>query len=148
MYDTIMVAIDASPTAQRALDEAIRLAKTLGSKLVIAHVVDNAHVKWDLGALNTRQITETLIEQGHKLVAEATLKAQQAGIQVAAVTTDDPLAYIEVAAELEKLALQAGGQLLVLGTHGRRGARRALLGSVAESVVRTSSLPVLLVRSA
>lgn len=148
MYDTIMVAIDSSPTAQRALDEAIRLSKTLGSRLVIAHVIDNAHVKWDLGSLSTRQITETLIEQGHKLVTEATGKAQQAGVQVTAVTTDDPLAYIDVAAELEKQAQQAGAQLLVLGTHGRRGARRALLGSVAESVVRTSALPVLLVRSA
>ncbi|MFX3545585.1 universal stress protein [Ralstonia mannitolilytica] len=146
MYETIMVAIDGSPTAQHALDEAIRLAKAVGSKLVIAHVVDNTHVKWDLGALNTRKITETLIEHGHKLVAEAMLKAQQAGVQAAKVTTDDPLTYIDVATELERLALQAGAQAMVLGTHGRRGVRRALLGSVAESVVRLSSLPVLLVR--
>ncbi|ANH71490.1 universal stress family protein [Ralstonia insidiosa] len=146
MYDTIMVAIDGSPTAQHALDEAIRLAKAVGSKLVIAHVVDNTHVKWDLGALNMRKITETLIEHGHKLVAEAMLKAQQAGVQAAKVTTDDPLTYIDVATELERLALQAGAQAMVLGTHGRRGVRRALLGSVAESVVRLSSLPVLLVR--
>lgn len=146
MYDTMMVAIDASPTAQRALDEAIRMARALGAKLVIAHVVDNAHLKWDLGSLNTRQITETQIEHGHKLVAEAVRDAQEAGIQASAVMTDDPLAYVDVATELERLALQAGAQILVLGTHGRRGVRRALLGSVAESVVRLSSLPVLLVR--
>ncbi|MFX7981092.1 universal stress protein, partial [Acinetobacter baumannii] len=47
----------------------------------------------------------------------------------------------------ERLAAEAGAQVLVLGTHGRRGVPRALLGSVAESVVRTSSLPVLLVRN-
>ncbi|CBJ44018.1 universal stress protein [Ralstonia solanacearum] len=146
MYDIIMTAIDGSPTSQRALDEAMRLATALGSRLVIAHVIDNAHVKWDLGSLNTRQITDTLVQQGHTLVAKALHTAQQAGIQASTVTTDDPLAYIDVATELEKLGLQAGAQVMVLGTHGRRGVRRALLGSVAESVVRSSSLPVLLVR--
>nr|WP_311529303.1 universal stress protein [uncultured Ralstonia sp.] len=146
MYNIIMVAIDGSPTSQRALDEAIRLAAALGSKLVIAHVIDNAHVKWDLGSLSTRQITDTLIRQGHTLVAQALHTAQQAGIQASVVTTDDPLAYIDVATELEKLGVQAEAQVMVLGTHGRRGVRRALLGSVAESVARSSSLPVLLVR--
>lgn len=146
MYDIIMVAIDGSPTAQRAWDEAMRLAEALGSKLVIAHVIDNAHVKWDLGSLSTRQITDTLVQQGHELVAKALLAAQEAGVQASALTTDDPLAYIDIASELENLAAQTGAQVMVLGTHGRRGVRRALLGSVAESVVRTSSLPVLLVR--
>ena len=63
------------------------------------------------------------------------------------LTITDPLTYIDVATELERLATEAGAQVLVLGTHGRRGVPRALLGSVAESVVRTSSLPVLLVRN-
>ncbi|MFX6011312.1 universal stress protein, partial [Acinetobacter baumannii] len=60
MYETIMVAIDASPTAEQALDEAIRLAKSLGSKLVIAHVVDNAHVKYDLSSPFVREVTAAL----------------------------------------------------------------------------------------
>ena len=147
MYETIMVAIDASPTAEQALDEAIRLAKSLGSKLVIAHVVDNAHVKYDLSSPFVREVTAALAQRGETLISAAIRQAQQAGIQASVAITRDPLTYIDVATELERLAAEAGAQVLVLGTHGRRGVPRALLGSVAESVVRTSSLPVLLVRN-
>ncbi|OCS47449.1 universal stress protein [Ralstonia pickettii] len=146
MYDTIMVAIDASPTAEHALDEAISLARSLGSKLVIAHVVDNAHIKYDLNSPFVREVSDALARRGDTLVSAAIRKAQLAGVHAAVAITRDPLTYIDIATELERLASEAGAQVLVLGTHGRRGVPRALLGSVAESVVRTSSLPVLLVK--
>ncbi|MCL6470904.1 MAG: universal stress protein, partial [Ralstonia sp.] len=47
MYDRILVAVDGSPTAERALDEAIQLAQKLGSELVIAHVIDNSYLMYD-----------------------------------------------------------------------------------------------------
>jgi nucleotide-binding universal stress UspA family protein len=59
---------------------------------------------------------------------------------------DDPLAAFDIGMAIEDAAHAAGAQLLVLGTHGRRGVRRLLLGSVAEGLVRQSALPVLLVR--
>ncbi|WP_376783923.1 universal stress protein [Ralstonia pseudosolanacearum] len=49
MYDRILVAVDGSPTADRAMSEAIQLASKLGAELVIAHVIDNAYLKYDVG---------------------------------------------------------------------------------------------------
>lgn len=63
MYDRILVAVDGSPTADRAMSEAIQLASKLGAELVIAHVIDNAYLKYDVGYIDIRGLTETLIEQ-------------------------------------------------------------------------------------
>lgn len=147
MYDKILVAVDGSPTADRALEEAIQLAQKLGSELVIAHVIDNAYMKYDVGYIDIRGFTEALIAQGKKIVAEARTKAEKAGVRVHCVVVDDPIGTFDIGFAIEQTAQDVGAQALVLGTHGRRGFRRLFLGSVAESVVRQSSLPVLLVRS-
>ena len=146
MYDRILVAVDGSPTADRALDEAIQLAGKLGSELVIAHVIDNSYLKYDVGYLDVGRVAETLIDSGKQIVAEARAKAEKAGVRVKTVMVDDPIGRFDIGIAIEEAAKEAGAQALVLGTHGRRGVRRLFLGSVAESVVRQSSLPVLLVR--
>lgn len=147
MYDRILVALDGSATADRALDEAIRLARKLDTELVIAHVIDNSYLKYDVGYLDVSGFTEMLIGSGKQIVADAHAKAETAGVRASTVVVDDPLGTFDVGEAIEQAAHDANAQLLVLGTHGRRGFRRFLLGSVAESVVRRSSLPVLLVRA-
>ncbi|ANA35830.1 Putative universal stress protein [Ralstonia mannitolilytica] len=147
MYDKILVAVDGSPTSDRALDEAIRLAQKLGSELVIAHVIDNAYLKYDVGYIDTRGFMEALIAQGKKIVGEGRAKAAKAGVHVQSIVVDDPIGTFDVGFAIEQTAQDTGAQAVVLGTHGRRGFQRLLLGSVAESVVRQSTLPVLLVRA-
>lgn len=147
MYDRILLAVDGSPTADRALDEAIQLAKNLGAELVIAHVIDNAYLKYDVGYIDIRGFTEALITQGKEIVAAARAKAEKAGVRARGVVVDDPIGTFDIGFAIEQTAQDVGAQVLVLGTHGRRGFRRLLLGSVAESVLRQSTLPVLLVRA-
>lgn len=147
MYDRILVAVDGSPTADRALDEAIQLAKKLGSELVIAHVIDNAYLKYDVGYIDIRGFTEALMAQGKQIIAEARTKAEKAGVRARGLVVDDPIGTFDIGFAIEQTAKDVGAQALVLGTHGRRGFRRLFLGSVAESVLRQSTLPVLLVRA-
>ena len=147
MYDRILVAVDGSPAADRALDEAIQLASKVGAELVIAHVIDNVYLKYDVGYIDTRGFTEALIEQGKQIVAGARAKAEKAGVRARDLVLDDPIGTLDIGFAIEQAAHDVGAQAIVLGTHGRRGFRRMLLGSVAESVVRQSRLPVLLVRA-
>lgn len=146
MYDKILVAVDGSETANLALDEAVRLAAKLSAELIIVHVIDNSYLKYDVGYIDVRGFADMLIEQGKAIVSQALAKAEQAGVRASTQVVDDPLAAFDVSLAIEDAAHDAGAQLLVLGTHGRRGVRRLLLGSVAEAVVRQSTLPVLLVR--
>jgi nucleotide-binding universal stress UspA family protein len=147
MYDRILVAVDGSPTADRALDEAIQLAQKLGSELVIAHIIDNSYLMYDVGYVDVGAFTEALVKQGNQIVADARAKAEKAGVHVHSVVVDDPIGTFDIGTAIEQAAHNVGAQALVLGTHGRRGFRRLFLGSVAESVVRMSTLPVLLVRA-
>jgi nucleotide-binding universal stress UspA family protein len=147
MYDRILVAVDGSETADRALDEAIQLALKLDAELVIAHVIDNSYLKYDVGYIDVRGFTDALIDQGKQFVAAGRAKAEKAGVRAKTVVVDDPIGTFDIGYAIEQTAHDTDAKAIVLGTHGRRGFRRMLLGSVAESVVRQSRLPVLLVRS-
>ncbi|CAH0445748.1 universal stress protein [Ralstonia pseudosolanacearum] len=147
MYDRILIAVDGSPTADRALDEAIQLALKLDAELVIAHVIDNSYLKYDVGYIDIGGFTEMLIESGKQIVASAKAKAEKAGVRAKGRVVDDPIGSFDIGFAIEQTAQDVGAQAIVLGTHGRRGFRRLFLGSVAESVVRQSMLPVLLVRA-
>lgn len=147
MYDRILVALDGSATADRALDEAIQLSLKLDAELVIAHVIDNSYLKYDVGYIDVRGFTEMLVQQGKEIVTKARAKAEQAGVRTRTVVVDDPIGTFDIGYAIEQTARDVGAKALVLGTHGRRGFRRMFLGSVAESVARQSTLPVLLVRA-
>ena len=147
MYDRILVALDGSETADRALDQAIELASKLDAELVIVHVIDNSYLKYDVGYIDVRGFTEALIDQGKQIVATGRAKAEKAGVRVKTMVVDDPIGTFDMGYAIEQAAHDVDAKAIVLGTHGRRGFRRMLLGSVAEAVVRQSRLPVLLVRA-
>lgn len=141
MYQRILVGVDGSSTSLRGLDEAIRLAKALGGKLLLVHVV-NGVLSADIAAYG--KVIESLREAGAKVLEEAETRVRQADL-----ASDRKLltAAGETSADMiiaEAKAWPAG--LIVLGTHGRRGLKRLALGSDAELILRLSPVPVLLVR--
>ncbi len=147
MYKRILVAVDGSTTSDLALREATQLAKEQNAVLRLAHVVDDT-----LGytALDTpHQLAEyqaELREAGGQVLARAAAWVREAGLE--AETT---LLMIEgpgrrVYDTIEREAERWPADLIVIGTHGRRGFRHLLLGSVAEGLIRVASKPVLLVR--
>lgn len=144
MYQRILVAVDGSATSLRGLEEAIRLAKALGAKLMLVHVV-NELLSPDLAVSNYyADAIEALRKAGIEVL-------DQAAAQVRRADVDFEQKLLEVlggrpADEIVKEAKAWPADLIALGTHGRRGLKRLALGSDAELVLRMSPVPVLMVR--
>ncbi|MCU4119931.1 universal stress protein [Variovorax sp. N23] len=147
MYSRILVPLDGSKTAQRGLDEAIRLAAALKSKLHLLHVIDDFPMLMEMSVVSNFETTlNELRAYAKKMLADAVTRASEAG-----VPSDISLREVvqeRIAGVIVDEAGKAGCDLIVMGTHGRRGIGRVALGSDAENVLRTSPVPVLLVRSA
>lgn len=147
IYQRILVPVDGSETAQCGLREAIRLAKAGGGQLRLLHVVDDLSFALAMDAYAGQQgdWLNTLREAGARLLKEAKDSAAAAGVKADGVLHETVGTRLADAVAAEAAKWQA--DLIVLGTHGRRGVGRLLLGSGAESVLRSAAIPVLVVRS-
>lgn len=146
MYKRILVAIDNSTTAQKALDEAITLARSLGASLCIVNAADEGPLTqhgMGLGSyIDVDKMKEEMRNTGYALLAQALAKAAGCQAEVKLLeSAQKRLGDMIIAAATEWQA-----DLIVMGTHGRRGFERFLVGSVAEHMVRTSTTSLLLVR--
>lgn len=147
MYQHILVPIDGSATAERGLQEAIRLAADLKARLHLLHVVDGAAYPLFVDLTPASLLQETLDrlhEYGQGLLASARTAAGKQNVEA-----DSTLVEVlqgMVADAIVETARRKACDLIVMGTHGRRGWQRLALGSDAEQVARTSPVPVLLVR--
>jgi nucleotide-binding universal stress UspA family protein len=148
MYQRILVPIDGSPTAERGLAEAIKLGRLTGAQLRLVHVVDE--LSFALSASQGMTLTGDLLgmlrEAGAEILAQGAARVRAAGLQVDTVLKDS------FAGRVSDLVIREAGawpaDLIVLGTHGRRGVGRLFLGSDAETIVRSAPVPVLLLRAA
>lgn len=147
MYQRILVPIDGSTTAEQGLSEALRLAKLTGGQLRLLHVVEEVifATGFEGYAAYAGDLITALVDSGKQLLAQAKARADAAGVKADTVLTEG-LAPSAAERVIEQ-AKSWHADLIVLGTHGRRGARRLLLGSDAEQIVRMSPVPVLLVRA-
>lgn len=144
MYRKILVPIDGSKTALLGLREAIRLAKDQGAALRVVHVVDRTAIIGVAEAgMNPRPVLAKLARNGRAVLAEARRSAKKLGVDAETVL-HEPLAK-RVADTVLRESKKWGADLIVMGTHGRHGLQRLVLGSDAEQVVRLAQVPVLLV---
>lgn len=147
MFNRILVALDGSQTSGLALHEAIKLAKELKSQIRVVHVVDEVTLNWpENSGSDFLAVTESFRKAGQELLDKAKEELQKAGL-----TAEIKLREIEtlghrVAEEIAHEAASWPADLIVIGSHGRRGVSRLLLGSVAEGVSRVSRTPVLIIR--
>ncbi len=142
----ILVPIDGSPTSDKALDEAIRLAVFSGAKVTLIHVLDElSHLTdFETGVDYLQQHVPRLRAAGERLLASAGEKVLARSLQVECVLiAEGPGRICEHVAEHARLS---HADLIVLGSHGRRGIGRVLLGSDAEQIIRYAPVPVLVVR--
>lgn len=148
MCKRIFVAIDGSATSQLALDEAIALSKTPGGSLCIGTALDTSSLAQAfLGVEAFVDIDK--VKQGMRDKADALL--DQAAAKATAAGCDPYRQLIEsedksVADMLADAAHQWDADLIVMGTHGRRGLNRMVMGSVAENLVRIATTSLFLVR--
>jgi nucleotide-binding universal stress UspA family protein len=147
MYKRILAPIDGSATSKRGLDEAIRLAKDQQAQLHIVHVLSDAYV--NVALLSGAYAGDLL----PRLRAEADSVLASAGAAARAAVPETQISLLEyhgsqIAEAIIAEATKWQADLIVMGTHGRRGIARAVMGSDAEYVVRHAPVPLLLVRSA
>jgi nucleotide-binding universal stress UspA family protein len=146
MYKRILVAIDGSANAANALEHAAALASGLSASLRLIHVVDMGLMPYgpEIG-LDIDALLEARYAAAEKVLADARDSVQAPGVAVETKLVDTALPTVHVATTIAEAAASWPADLVVLGTHGRRGVERWLLGSVAEGVARRSTVPVLLV---
>jgi nucleotide-binding universal stress UspA family protein len=147
MYQRILVAIDESTTSKLALKEAALLAKEQNATLRLVHVID------DTFAYTAVQSPREMVDRQAELrrVGEEALSHAAATASTLGVNAETALLTVVEASDrvydtIEQEARRWPADLVVIGTHGRRGFRRLLLGSVAEGLIRVTTKPVLLVR--
>ena len=143
MYKRILVPVDGSATSMRGLDEAIRLAKLTGASLHLVHALDR-FVFVGTGETYTADVFGASQEAGARILEQGKKRAAAGDI---AVTTflSEPLPG-RVCDVVCAQVRESGADLIVIGTHGRRGIGRLLMGSDAEQVLRVAPVPVLLIR--
>jgi nucleotide-binding universal stress UspA family protein len=145
MYQKILVPIDGSEASQRGLQEAIKLAKSTGAKLQLVHVVDE--LLFEPGIISREpydQLIESLRVSGARILEQAQSVTREAGVEFGTELIET------VGGRVPALIIEAvrrvNADVIVMGTHGRRGVKRLLMGSDAEMVLRSSPVPVLFVR--
>jgi nucleotide-binding universal stress UspA family protein len=147
MYKRIMVPVDGSPTSNAGLNEAIRLAKLTQGRVLLMYAIDDLSFSMSLQAsvAYVGDWVNELRQSGQEMLAKYREVAELAGLQAEVILSDD---YAKPVHErIVDEALRWKADLIVIGTHGRRGVQRLVLGSSAEGVVRHSAIPVLLVRA-
>lgn len=145
MYSKILVPIDGSETSTRGLNEAIKIAKSQGSQLLLVHIVNELILDFTYStALYSTNLIESLVKAGKAVLEAGESAAKRAGVEAKTVLLES---IGGVAADLIlEQAKKFHADLIVMGTHGRRGIFRLALGSDAEQVVRAATVPVVLVR--
>ena len=144
MYQSILVPLDGSEPSLSGLRHAIDIARDAKATLHLVHVIDSFPMMFELssqGGLESmnqslRRWAEGMLETGRR-------QATEQGVKAEVILRE--LTQGRVADVIVEVAKEASCDLIVLGTHGRRGLRRMMLGSDAEAVARTSPVPVLLV---
>lgn len=147
MYRRILVPLDGSETASHAFDAALQLAADMAAELQPLYVIDVPTVAFDAPGFDPSIIRDAFVEEGRRIAAAADERLKQHGVTGAARVVEASSPGEDVAHRILLVAADWHADLIVMGTHGRRGVRRLVLGSVAERVLRAATLPVLMVSS-
>jgi len=141
MFKHILVPVDGSEPSNNALATAISLAKESGARIRLVHVVDqSAYLIGDAG-VSAGQFFSALRDSGTQILEEGMAAAGAAGVAADNVLVDG--LGVRLGDAVADAAVQWGADLIVVGTHGRRGPSRLLLGSGAEQIIRLAPIHVL-----
>ncbi|TFZ06156.1 universal stress protein [Ramlibacter henchirensis] len=146
MFKHILIPVDGSEPSNHALRTAISLAREVGARIRLVHVVDNTAflTGYDPSGGSSGQMFTALRESALQILQEGVAAAQAAGLQADHVLVDR--IGSRLGDSVAEAAAGFGADLIVVGTHGRSGPSRLLLGSGAEQVIRLAPVPVLVTR--
>ncbi len=137
MFGKILIAVDESSCSERAGRIGLAFAKKLNAEVLVTHVLKVPPAYWGLAAPS-----ETLKRRAEEILAPWEALGRQMQLEL----RTEPMHDDDIAEGIVYLANRSGCDLIVMGTHGREGLGRMLLGSVAERVSRLAKMPVMLVR--
>ena|SRR5689334_4363912 len=138
----ILVPVDLGEQTESVLDYAVALAAKLDAKIHLLHVIGRPLLGAETGIIVTETVSDEIIARCQDELDRLTL-ARASKLPFAQI----PLRFGDPRTEIQAVAAEINAELIVMGTHGRRGVSRLVLGSVAESLVRTARCPVLLIRA-
>jgi nucleotide-binding universal stress UspA family protein len=145
MYKHLLIAIDGSELSDKALKQGLELAKALSANTTLLHVT----APWTSVAVGEiaimfppQEYDANMKAAAEKLLAKAKAEADAAGVQSTTTFKSDPQPYKAIIAEAESI----GADLIVMGSHGRRGIAGLLLGSETTKTLTHSKIPVLVYR--
>lgn len=148
MYRRILVPVDGSAASMMGLKHALGLAKDQGARLRVLNVVDDlimAPLMIDAaGVIDYGEVLDSLRAEGRKVLQKAAALAKKSGVKAETVQVESRGQRVSEAILAD--ARRSRADVIVMGTHGRRGLNRLLLGSDAERVLREAPVPVLLTR--
>lgn len=131
MFKMVMIPTDGSKYAEKAEDVAISIAKNFKGKLVVVHIIDEKLI----------YPFEVLEEEGKNILERSAHKGEKEGLEVKQV-----LIFGNPTHDMAKIVEKTGSDLVVIGTHGKTGLQKLLMGSVTENTIKTVSVPILLVK--
>ncbi|MGB4813353.1 MAG: universal stress protein [Methylophilaceae bacterium] len=146
MYQHILCPVDGSPTSNSGMHEAIQLAKQLNANIRFIHVIDLYVPVFDpMGDFNVVYVDDILRKNAKTVLEKAVVAAREKGVAAESEVRET------LGNRVSKLVIEEAeawpADLIVMGTHGLRGMERLVLGSDAETIVRKSAVPVLLVNN-
>jgi len=146
-YRRILVPVDGSRASNLGLREAIRLAKGQRARLQLVHVADQHYVLMSGMEVGVRidELMESIEQAGRRVLRDAEAVVKRNRLSCSSVLLETMTG--PAADPIVRQARKWRADLIVIGTHGRRGLKRVVMGSDAEQIVRTSPVPVMLVRS-
>jgi nucleotide-binding universal stress UspA family protein len=140
-FSRILIAVDSDPVAAHAADIGVELARSLGANVALIHVIDASPFYGADTGISPNELIAQAEQDGKRLLA---------GFRERLCLQASALEFVQAgtpATEIAKAAKQWPADLIVIGSHGRGGVQRVLLGSVAEGVMRHASCPVLVIRA-
>lgn len=145
MYQRLLVPLDGSLPAHQALRVVVRLAKEEHARVRLIHIIGELPDNWADTYFGQETLLDDLRRDGQNILASATAFIQEQGMKAEMALLEAP--DKKTAEIIVEDAQRWHADLIVMGTHGRQGLERMLLGSVAEGVVRRAPVPVLLIPS-
>lgn len=145
MYKQILCPVDGSDTSNCGMTEALNLAKAIQAKVRFLYIVDTFYPMLDgMEVGNMTEIVDGLRQNGKAMLEQTKLSALAQGVEADTVILENDLNRVSTIIVMH--AKECHADLILMGTHGRRGLSHLLMGSDAEAVIRTSPVPVLTVR--
>ena len=145
MYERILVAVDGGNSAVLAMTQAIGMARAFHANIKLLYVVDDSELFDAAGTADTAMVRSQLVQGGERALDLAAEQCSLAGVTCIKELVERPLGRGNISETIVERADAWPADLIVMGTHGRRGMRRVMMGSVSESVLAQTSKPVLLI---